>query len=68
MEAEHERAGDLIKSISSRTNHYTAPSYACPTFQLTYVMLQEFDNDLLQHIHLENNILFPRFKSIVHTN
>lgn len=68
MEAEHERAGDLIKSIRSRTNHYTAPSYACPTFQLTYVMLQEFDNDLLQHIHLENNILFPRFKSIVHNN
>ncbi len=68
MEAEHERAGELIKSIRSRTNHYTAPSYACPTFQLTYVMLQEFDNDLLQHIHLENNILFPRFKSIVHNN
>jgi regulator of cell morphogenesis and NO signaling len=68
MEVEHERAGDLIKSIRARTNHYTAPSYACPTFQLTYVMLQEFDNDLLQHIHLENNILFPRFKSIVHNN
>lgn len=66
MEAEHERAGDLIKSIRARTNHYSFPSYACPTFQLTYVMLQEFDNDLLQHIHLENNILFPRFKSIAH--
>lgn len=66
MEEEHERAGDLIKSIRSRTGHYTPPSYACPTFQLTYVMLQEFDNDLIQHIHLENNILFPRFKSIMH--
>jgi len=65
MEEEHERAGDLIKSIRSRTSHYTPPVYACPTFQLTYVMLQEFDNDLIQHIHLENNILFPRFKSIM---
>jgi regulator of cell morphogenesis and NO signaling len=64
MEEEHERAGDLIKSIRSRTGHYSPPGYACPTFQLTYVMLQEFDNDLIQHIHLENNILFPRFKSI----
>jgi len=65
MEEEHERAGDLIKSIRSRTNHYMPPSHACPTFQLTYAMLQEFDNDLIQHIHLENNILFPRFKSIM---
>jgi regulator of cell morphogenesis and NO signaling len=67
MEQEHERAGDLIKSIRSRTEHYTLPSYACPTFQLTYVMLEEFDHDLIQHIHLENNILFPRFKSIIHS-
>jgi regulator of cell morphogenesis and NO signaling len=64
MEQEHERAGTLIKSIRARTNHYSPPVYACPTYQLTYTMLQEFDNDLLQHIHLENNILFPRFKSL----
>lgn len=68
MEQEHERAGELIKSIRLRTNQYTPPSYACPTFQLAYVMLQEFDHDLMQHIHLENNILFPRFKSIAHTH
>jgi regulator of cell morphogenesis and NO signaling len=66
MENEHERAGTLIKSIRERTHHYTPPSYACPTYQLTLTMLQEFDNDLLQHIHLENNILFPRFKTLVH--
>jgi regulator of cell morphogenesis and NO signaling len=66
MEDEHERAGTLIKSIRRLTNHYTPPAYACPTYQLTLTMLQEFDNDLLQHIHLENNILFPRFKSIVY--
>jgi len=68
MEDEHEDAGTLIKSIRSRTNHYALPAYACPTYQLTLTMLEEFDNDLMQHIHLENNILFPRFKSIVHTN
>ena len=65
MEHEHEQAGTLIKSIRSRTNQYTPPSYACPTFRLTFTMLEEFDNDLMQHIHLENNILFPRFKAIL---
>ena len=60
MEEEHERAGDLIKSIREKTNNYTVPPYGCPTYQLAFLMLQEFDNDLIQHIHLENNILFPR--------
>lgn len=63
MEHEHEIAGDLVKSIRFLTNKYSAPANACPTFQLTYKLLQEFDNDLIQHIHLENNILFPRVKS-----
>jgi regulator of cell morphogenesis and NO signaling len=62
MESEHERAGDLIKLIRARTNNYTPPSYACPTYQLTFTMLKEFDDDLIQHIHLENNILFPRVR------
>ena len=62
MEHEHESAGDLLKSIRSLTNNYTPPTFACPTYQITYKMLQEFDNDLMQHIHLENNILFPKAK------
>lgn len=66
MEDEHVRAGTLIKSIRARTNQYALPPYACPTYQLTLTMLEEFDNDLIQHIHLENNILFPRFKTISH--
>jgi len=61
---DHTHAGDLIKSIRSRTKKYSPPAYACPTFQLTYKMLQEFDSDLMQHIHLENNVLFP--KVLVH--
>ncbi|MDH4090807.1 MAG: iron-sulfur cluster repair di-iron protein [Cyclobacteriaceae bacterium] len=59
MEHEHENAGRLIKSIRTLTANYSPPEYACPTFKLTYTMLQEFDKDLMQHIHLENNILFP---------
>jgi regulator of cell morphogenesis and NO signaling len=62
MEHEHDRAGELIKLIRTLTNHYKIPEYACPTFQLTYRMLEEFDADLMQHIHLENNILFPKVK------
>lgn len=62
MEYEHDHAGDLIKSLRTLTSHYTPPASACPTFQFTYKMLQEFDEDLMQHIHLENNILFPKAK------
>ena len=60
MEREHEAAGDLIKSIRELTERYTPPSYACPTFKMTYQMLKQFDDDLMQHIHVENNVLFPK--------
>ena len=60
MEHEHEAAGDLLKSIQSLTKHFIPPAFACPTFIITYKMLEEFNNDLMQHIHLENNILFPK--------
>lgn len=63
MEDEHESAGDLIKEIRYLSNSYTPPDFACPTFQITYQKLKEFDNDLMRHIHLENNILFERFKT-----
>jgi regulator of cell morphogenesis and NO signaling len=62
MEDEHEAAGDLVKRIRSLSFNYTPPDFACPTFQVTYQKLKEFDNDLMRHIHLENNILFERFK------
>jgi regulator of cell morphogenesis and NO signaling len=62
MEDEHTIAGDLIKRIRTVTNNYTAPEFACPTYRITYQRLQEFDNDLMRHIHLENNILFERMK------
>jgi len=62
MEHEHNRAGELIKSIRKNSENYNPPAYACPTFRLTYKMLSDFDADLMQHIHLENNILFPKVK------
>lgn len=63
MEHEHAVAGDLVKKVRSLSNQYTPPSFACPSFRITYQKLKEFEDDLLQHIHLENNILFPRLKS-----
>lgn len=62
MEHEHAVAGDLTKQIRALSNNYTPPEFACPTFRITYQRLQEFDRDLMKHIHLENNILFERFK------
>lgn len=63
MEHEHDHAGELIKKIRTLTNHYTPPADACTTWRTTWQRLQEFDNDLMQHIHLENNILFPRVRN-----
>jgi len=60
MEEEHENAGDIFKTISSLTNGYTPPPEACNTFKALYSKLEEFEQDLHQHIHLENNILHPK--------
>lgn len=60
MEDEHEHAGKIIKQIRVLTDNYTPPAYACPTFQLTYQKLDEFDQDLMQHIYLENSVLFNK--------
>lgn len=60
MERDHDIAGDLIKEIRSLTSDYTAPDGACNSVKMLYYKLEEFESDLLQHIHLENNILFPK--------
>lgn len=62
MEDEHEAAGNLIKQIRALSANYTPPEFACATFRITFQRLREFDEDLMRHIHLENNILFERFK------
>jgi regulator of cell morphogenesis and NO signaling len=60
MMNEHDAAGELMKKIRLLTGNYTPPENACPTFRSTLSGLEEFERDLHQHIHLENNILFPR--------
>jgi len=60
MMEEHEAEGDRFVKIALLTNDYTAPADACNTFRVTYAMLADFEQDLHKHIHLENNILFPK--------
>ncbi len=60
MKAEHESAGNELEQIRELTNAFDLPSDACATFWLTYKMLKEFEDDLMFHIHLENNILFSK--------
>lgn len=60
MMDEHTTEGDRFRKIEELTNNYTPPEDACNTFRVTYALLKEFEQDLHLHIHLENNILFPR--------
>ena len=60
MMAEHEMAGQLTHEIMELTNNYTPPDDACTTYKIAFMELQEFELDLHQHVHLENNILFPK--------
>ncbi len=60
MEAEHESAGQALAAIRSITSGYALPEYACITYKSLMAGLQELEQDLHMHIHLENNILFPR--------
>lgn len=59
MMQEHETEGDRFELIAKLTDNYTTPADGCTTYKVTFQMLQEFENDLHRHIHLENNILFP---------
>jgi len=60
METEHQSAGDAFAAIRSASGDLTPPPDACETYRVTYRELEEFERDLHQHIHLENNILFPK--------
>ncbi|GAB1417832.1 hypothetical protein MASR2M12_05970 [Bacteroidales bacterium] len=60
MEVEHETVGKKMEEIRHLTHHFSLPEDACASYELLYRMLEEFEDDLHQHIHLENNILFPK--------
>jgi regulator of cell morphogenesis and NO signaling len=60
MTQEHDAAGALIAEIRRLSHNFVTPADACPTYHAFYNGLKDFEQDLHQHIHLENNILFPR--------
>ncbi len=60
MLADHDDAGVLLAKMRRLSGGYRAPEGSCPTYHGLYQALEEFERDLHQHVHLENNILFPR--------
>jgi len=60
MEQEHESAGAALRAMRQASHGYAAPLDACVSYQTLYKAFSEFEADLHEHIHLENNILFPR--------
>jgi regulator of cell morphogenesis and NO signaling len=60
MEMEHEITGKAMEELRIIANHYSLPEDACASYTLLYQLLEEFEADLHTHIHLENNILFPK--------
>lgn len=59
MEHEHESAGETFRKIRELSDNYDYPPHACNTYIVAFKKLEEFEDDLHKHIHLENNILFP---------
>jgi regulator of cell morphogenesis and NO signaling len=60
MMHEHDGAGEALRELRAASNGYAAPPDACASYRALYQALAGFEADLHQHIHLENNILFPR--------
>lgn len=60
MMEEHDNEGERFRQIAALTDDYTPPQDACTTYEVAFKMLSEFEADLHKHIHLENNILFPK--------
>ncbi len=64
MMEEHDAEGERFRIISALSNNYSPPEDGCNTYQVTFAMLKEFEDDLHKHIHLESNILFPKAKAL----
>ncbi len=60
MEADHEEAGAALAFIRQTTDGFAPPDWACPTFRGLYYGLAQLETDMHLHVHLENNVLFPR--------
>lgn len=64
MMYEHDQAGGMLRQLRSLSMDYTAPEGACPSYKGLFSGLDDLEKDLHQHIHLENNILFPRAEAL----
>jgi regulator of cell morphogenesis and NO signaling len=62
---EHDGAGNVLKELRKVTNQYNVPEDGCSTYMKTYDKLVDLESNLFQHIHLENNILFPRLEELM---
>lgn len=65
MENEHDEAGEIMYRIRELTANYAPPAGACTTFKLVLEELKAFEEDLHQHVHLENNLLFPKAQAVL---
>lgn len=64
MKEEHDIEGERFRLIAELSHNYQPPAHACNTYKVAYNMLNDFEKDLHKHIHLENNILFPKALSL----
>ena len=63
MRHEHDDHGEHLRGLEALTNHGVAPEGACNTWRALYAGTRKLADDLMEHIHLENNVLFPRFEA-----
>lgn len=64
LEAEHDAAGNILKKLRELTGDFVPPAHACTTYRMTYARLEELEGMTFTHVHLENNILFPRYMTV----
>ncbi len=64
MKGEHEFAGGAMDKINVLSGNYQVPADGCSTYEVTYKLLEQFEDDLHVHVHLENNILYPKALSL----
>lgn len=65
---EHMDTGKILRQLRKVTNNYTIPDDACETYKLAYTKMKEIESDIFEHVHLENNILFPRILELKESN
>lgn len=64
MEHEHEEVAEILRELRALTGDYAPPATACNSYRGLFQMLAELESDTHQHIHLENNVLFPRAEEL----